>query len=88
MAQACGAPVILDSTLRDGSLRAAAHEVDIPLIIYEAGEALRFSAALFHIAEFSRLGKSADSVEAFNERYHNGLPRLADDAFEPLTDDT
>ncbi len=189
MAQAFGAPVILDSRLRDGSLRAAAHELDIPLIIYEAGEALRFSEAavraglrgvlrvmrylhmlpgklelssgamapvvaagsrwlradkdgmlishvglgqrvragevvahlvvpfqaeevavisssdgiiigraqiplvnegeaLFHIAEFSRLGKAADSIEAFNERYDNGLPRLSGDAFEPLTDDT
>lgn len=189
MAQAFGAPVILDSTLRDGSLRASASDLDIPLIIYEAGEALRFSEAavragvrgvlrvmrslqmlpgkldttagkmmpviaagsrwlradkdgmlisrvglgqrvragqviahlvvpfqaeeipvissidgivigraqiplvnegeaLFHIAEFSRLGKAVDSVGAFNERYDNGQYPLSADVFEPLTDDT
>tara|TARA_R110002167_G_scaffold15727_9_gene62450 strand:+ start:4774 stop:5820 length:1047 start_codon:yes stop_codon:yes gene_type:complete len=42
MAQAFGAPVIIDSKLRDGSLRQCADEADISLILYEAGEALRF----------------------------------------------
>ncbi len=41
MAHAFGAPVILDASLRDGSLRAAAHERGIPMLVYEAGEALR-----------------------------------------------
>ncbi len=42
MAKAFGAPVILNSNLRDGSLREAACDRGIPIIIYEAGEALRF----------------------------------------------
>jgi predicted deacylase len=42
MAKAFGAPVIIDSKLRDGSLRQCADEADISLILYEAGEALRF----------------------------------------------
>jgi predicted deacylase len=42
MARAFGAPVILDTQLREGSLRKAAHERGIPVIVYEAGEALRF----------------------------------------------
>ncbi|WP_338113770.1 succinylglutamate desuccinylase/aspartoacylase family protein [Thiococcus pfennigii] len=42
LAHAFGAPVILNSELRDGSLRAAAAERQIPLLVYEAGEALRF----------------------------------------------
>ncbi len=42
IAQAFGAPVIIDSNLRDGSLRACAAEIGIPILIYEAGEALRF----------------------------------------------
>lgn len=42
MAKAFGAPVVLDSELRDGSMRAAADAAGIPLILYEAGEALRF----------------------------------------------
>lgn len=41
LARAFGAPVILDSNLRDGSLRAAADEHGIPMLLYEAGEALR-----------------------------------------------
>ncbi len=42
IARAFGAPVIIDSNLRDGSLRACAAEIGIPILIYEAGEALRF----------------------------------------------
>ena len=42
IAQAFGAPVIIDSNIRDGSLRACAAEIGIPILIYEAGEALRF----------------------------------------------
>ncbi|MDG6777928.1 succinylglutamate desuccinylase/aspartoacylase family protein [Thiomicrorhabdus sp. zzn3] len=42
MAEAFGAPLMLNSTLRDGSLRAAAVKKGIPILLYEAGEALRF----------------------------------------------
>lgn len=42
MAQTFGAPVIINSNLRDGSLRAAVVQSDIPIILFEAGEALRF----------------------------------------------
>ncbi|MEA3639568.1 MAG: succinylglutamate desuccinylase/aspartoacylase family protein [Lamprobacter sp.] len=42
LARAFGAPVILDADLRDGSLRAAAAALDVPVLLYEAGEALRF----------------------------------------------
>ena len=42
MAEAFGSPVILHSRERDGSLRGLASELGIPLILYEAGEALRF----------------------------------------------
>lgn len=44
MADAFGAPVILDTGIRliDGSLRKVATEQGIPYIVYEAGEALRF----------------------------------------------
>lgn len=36
-------PVILDSKQRDGSLRQAASQLGIPLLVYEGGEALRFN---------------------------------------------
>ena len=42
LAHAFGAPVVVNATLRDGSLRACAAGHDIPVMIYEAGEALRF----------------------------------------------
>ncbi len=41
LARAFGTPVILNSETRDGSLRAAAAAVDVPILLYEAGEALR-----------------------------------------------
>lgn len=42
LAQAFAAPLILHSNLRDGSLRLAATDINIPTMLYEAGEALRF----------------------------------------------
>ena len=42
LAKAFGAPVIIGSNLRDGSLRAAVTQAGIPMILYEVGEALRF----------------------------------------------
>lgn len=42
LATAFGPPVMLHSTLRDGSLRQAAQEADVGILLYEAGEALRF----------------------------------------------
>jgi predicted deacylase len=41
MAVAFGVPVLLNSPLRDGSLRAAADSHDVVTLLYEAGEALR-----------------------------------------------
>lgn len=42
LARAFSVPVLLNSTMRDGSLREAAAEKGIPMLLYEAGEALRF----------------------------------------------
>lgn len=42
LAQAFNTPLMLNSNLRDGSLRAAALKIQIPILLYEAGEALRF----------------------------------------------
>lgn len=42
LAKAFSVPVMLNSKLRDGSLREAANELGIPMLLYEAGEALRF----------------------------------------------
>lgn len=42
MARAFNAPVIVDSKIAKGTLRSAASKQGIPVIVYEAGEALRF----------------------------------------------
>lgn len=42
-AQSFAAPVILNAKQREGSLREAASQLGIPVIVYEGGEALRFN---------------------------------------------
>lgn len=42
LAMAFGAPIIIESPLRPGSMRALAHERETPMLLLEAGEALRF----------------------------------------------
>ena len=42
LARAFGVPVVINSTTRDGSLRQAALEQGIPMLLFEGGEALRF----------------------------------------------
>jgi predicted deacylase len=42
LARAFGVPVILNAEFLEGSFRAAAHELGISVLLYEAGEALRF----------------------------------------------
>jgi len=49
MACAFGASIILNSNLRDGSLREAAQEVGCNMLLYEAGEALRFDESAIRI---------------------------------------
>jgi uncharacterized protein len=43
LAQSFGVPVIMNSKIREGSLRSVFVERDIRLLVYEAGEALRFN---------------------------------------------
>ncbi|PLX93433.1 MAG: succinylglutamate desuccinylase [Desulfuromonas sp.] len=43
LAEAFGAPVMINSRLRDGSLREAVAEKNIPILLYEGGEAFRFN---------------------------------------------
>jgi len=49
LAKAFEAPVILHSELRDGSLRAEAQDRGTPILLYEAGEALRFDETCIRI---------------------------------------
>ncbi len=42
LAEAFGCPLMVDAGLREGSLREYANQKGVPLLLYEAGEALRF----------------------------------------------
>lgn len=42
LANVFGVPVIIDASVREGSLRSCASDRGMPMLIYEAGEALRF----------------------------------------------
>jgi predicted deacylase len=42
MAEAFGVPVLINANFRDGSLRQSAVESDVRILLYEAGQALRF----------------------------------------------
>lgn len=44
-------PVIINSNLRDGSLRQAAAEQGIPMLLYEGGEALRFNEVVIRAGQ-------------------------------------
>ena len=49
LARGFGAPVLLHSASPEGSLRRAAAEAGIPVMVYEAGEALRFDETAIRI---------------------------------------
>lgn len=50
LAASFGAKVILDSKLRDGSLRQAAYEAGTPVLLFEGGQALRFEKKVIDVA--------------------------------------
>jgi uncharacterized protein len=51
LAQDFGVPVILHSPLRDGSLRKAASDIGVKIILFEGGEALRYDEKIIKSAE-------------------------------------
>ncbi|WP_017931185.1 succinylglutamate desuccinylase/aspartoacylase family protein [Robiginitomaculum antarcticum] len=67
MAVAFGASIMLNSNLRDGSLREAAKTVGCNMLLYESGEALRFDETAVRIGVKGALGVM---------RYIGMLPKL------------
>lgn len=49
LAKAFSAPIILNAAFRDGSLRKSAMELGVPILVYEAGEALRLDEASIQV---------------------------------------
>lgn len=66
MAQDFGAPVVLTSSLRDGSLRAVGDKKGVPIVLYEAGEGLRFDemAVRAGVAGILRVMRGQDMLPA------------------------
>ncbi|WP_397542775.1 succinylglutamate desuccinylase/aspartoacylase family protein [Roseovarius salis] len=64
LGHAFGAPVILPSKLRDGSLRMAAEEAGVDVLLYEGGEGLRFDelAARAGVSGILRVMQKLDMV--------------------------
>jgi len=69
LAEAFGAPVILDSKLREGSIRQAAAGIGIRVVLFEGGEALRLDEKVIKLGvngAFSVMGKIGMLPESSN----------------------
>lgn len=78
MARAFAAPILIDASIRPGSLRDAAGRADVPTILFEAGEALRFEDHVIEagIAGVQRvlkhLGMLGDAPDAVEPSFESG----------------
>lgn len=79
LAQAFGVPVLLNSTLRDGSLREAAAELGIPMLLYEAGEGLRFDEVCIRAGLLGVLNvmRALGMIRAVGQRARRTAPFIA-----------
>ncbi len=66
LAEVFGAPLIVTSKIRDGSLRQAAGERDVDMLLYEAGEGLRFDeyAVRTGVSGILRVMRHLDMISA------------------------
>ncbi len=79
LAEAFGVSVLMNSALRDGSLRQAALDLDTRILLYEAGEALRFDELSIRagvrgiLNVLSKLGMA----KKVNRKTHEKTPYIA-----------
>ena len=76
-AQAFGAPLMMHSSTRNGSLRHAATKKSIPVLLYEAGEALRFDPLAIKVGVAGILG-----VMNYLEMYQDELAPIVGTSLE------
>ena len=81
LARAFAAPVLIDAPMRPGALRSVGHERGIPVLTYEAGEALRFedSAIGVGVAGVRRLMAHLGMTDAVPETGDEPVPMEADE---------
>lgn len=80
LAEAFGPPIVLDSATRDGTLRDAAG--DMPLLLYEAGEALRFDEVAIRagLKGILRVMRYLNMLPAGKATERRGKPWLANNS--------
>lgn len=83
MAEVFGVPVVLHSRTRDGSLREVAADNNIPVITYEAGEALRFDEVAIRagVKGVINVMRHVDMLPASRRRKAVPLPVLSDESY-------
>lgn len=79
LARAFGAPVILNASPRDGSLRELQGEKKMPMLLYEAGTALRFNtrASKMGVAGILRVMKAIGMLDTLAEESNVADPFIA-----------
>ena len=79
LAEAFGTPVLINADLRDGSLRAAAADAGIPMLLYEAGEALRFDEVAIRagLRGVLRVMRALDMIPKSKHKGHRVKPVIA-----------
>ena len=92
MAKAFGVPVLLNAELRDGSLREAASESGVKILLYEAGQALRYDEfsiragvrgiinTMRHLGMLNKSRSKGHSIERFIAR-QSGWVRAPESGF-------
>ncbi len=92
MAKAFGLPVLLNAELRDGSLRQVASEMGVRMVLYEAGQALRYDEysiraglkgitnVMRHIGMLNNLKRTGRQVKMFVAR-QSGWVRANESGF-------
>lgn len=79
LAMAFGAPVIMESPLRPGSMRSLAHDNGVEMLLMETGEALRFDRLSIEtgVAGVQRVLAHIGMIEADDGLGHVGIPARA-----------
>ena len=92
MAKSFGLPVLLNAALRDGSLRQSAGELGVKMILYEAGQALRYDEfsiragvkgitnVMRHIGMLNKTKRSGPNIKLFVAR-QSGWVRANESGF-------
>ncbi len=80
MTEAFGVPLALDAKIRDGSLRDCAQDAGIPVILYEAGEALRFEEMYIRagVKGVINVMRCIGMLRASRSRKSKNLPVISD----------